>query len=92
LRERLLLALKEPNTRVLVNYSRVPLGQEGDGHISPVAAYDEASDSVLVLDVARYKYSPVWIPIGSLVAAMQRVDPDTGRPRGLLFLKRREQP
>lgn len=92
LREKLLMALREPSTRVLVNYSRIPLGQEGDGHISPLAAYDEASDSVLVLDVARYKYSPVWIPIGSLVAAMQRVDPDAGRSRGLLFLKRREQP
>jgi hypothetical protein len=92
LRERLLLALREPNTRVLVNYSRIPLGQEGDGHISPVAGYDEASDSLLVLDVARYKYPPVWIAMSSLVAAMQRVDPDAGRPRGLLFLKRKEQP
>ncbi|MCA3359647.1 MAG: phytochelatin synthase family protein [Roseomonas sp.] len=92
LREKLLMALREPNTRILVNYSRIPLDQEGDGHISPLAAYDEASDSVLVLDVVRYKYSPVWIPIDSLFAAMQRVDPDAGRSRGLLFLKLRGQP
>jgi hypothetical protein len=86
-RERLLLALRDPNMRVVVNYSRIPLGQEGDGHISPVAAYDEASDSVLILDVARYKYSPVWISLRDLVSAMERVDPEAGRPRGALFIK-----
>ncbi len=87
-RERLLFALRDPNMRVVVNYSRIPLGQEGDGHISPVATYDEASDSVLILDVARYKYSPVWISLRDLVSAMERVDPEAGRPRGALFIKR----
>ena len=33
--------------------SRKGLDQTGDGHFSPLAAYDAASDSVLVLDVAR---------------------------------------
>jgi hypothetical protein len=35
--------------RVIVNYSRVALGQEGASHISPLAAYDAESDSFLVL-------------------------------------------
>jgi hypothetical protein len=87
-RERLLSALRDPNMRVLVNYSRIPLGQQGDGHISPLAAYDEASDSVLVLDVARYKYPPVWIALRDLLAAMERVDLEAGRPRGVLFIRR----
>lgn len=79
-------ALADPTRRVVLNYSRIPLGQDGDGHVSPAAAYDEASDSVLILDVARYKYPPVWVPVEMLHAAMLRVDPDSNRPRGLLVL------
>jgi hypothetical protein len=86
LRARLSAALADPASRVIVNYSRVPLEQEGDGHISPLAAYDAESDTVLILDVARYKYRPVWAPVTTLLAAMQRVDPDSGRPRGLLLV------
>ncbi|NMJ43846.1 glutathione gamma-glutamylcysteinyltransferase [Roseomonas sp. JC162] len=89
LRARISAALADPASRVIVNYSRIPLGQEGDGHISPVAAYDAESDSVLILDVARYKYPPVWTPIATLLVAMQHVDPDAGRVRGLLFLTAR---
>lgn len=85
-RARLSAALADPASRVIVNYSRIPLEQEGDGHISPLAAYDAESDSVLILDVARYKYRPVWAPVATLLAAMQRVDPDSGRARGLLIL------
>lgn len=29
-----------------------------DGHFSPVAAYHEERDMALILDVARFKYSP----------------------------------
>jgi hypothetical protein len=92
LRARLAEALADPARRVIANYSRIPLGQEGDGHISPLAAYDAGSDSVLILDVARYKYRPVWVPVAMLLAAMQRVDPDSGRARGLLVLTARSAP
>ena len=40
---------------ILVNYQRVVLGEEPMPHISPVAAYDAATDRLLVLDVAAYK-------------------------------------
>ncbi len=86
LRARIIDVLADPASRLIANYSRIPLGQEGDGHISPIAAYDAASDSALILDVARYKYTPAWVPVATLLAAMQRTDPDSGRPRGLLVL------
>jgi len=35
----------------IVNYKRSAIGQKGGGHISPLGAYDEISDSFLVLDV-----------------------------------------
>ena len=46
------------------------LAQSGTGHFSPAAAYDAATDSVLVLDVARFKYPPHWVPLPLLHAAV----------------------
>lgn len=53
-----------------VNYLRTALGQEGRGHTSPLAAYDEASDRFLVLDVAGTRCPPVWVAAGDLFDAM----------------------
>jgi hypothetical protein len=79
-------ALENPARRLVVNYSRKPLGQIGDGHLSPVAAYDEASDSVLVLDVAKFKYPPTWVPLVELLEAMRTTDPDSGKRRGMVLI------
>ena len=46
---------------VIVNYLRKAIGQQTGGHISPLAAYDAKEDRFLILDVARYKYPPVWV-------------------------------
>ena len=51
---------------MLVNYQREVLGQRRVGHISPVAAYDQASDSVLILDTATYNYPATWVPLARL--------------------------
>ncbi len=67
----LVSALKNPNQVVLGLYQRQVLNQDGGGHWSPVAAYDELSDSFLILDVARYKYPPVWIEAPAFMNAMQ---------------------
>ncbi|GAX21495.1 glutathione gamma-glutamylcysteinyltransferase [Fistulifera solaris] len=69
-----------------VSYSRRVLGQTGSGHFSPVAAYDQVSDQVLILDVARFKYGAHWVPLPLLYEAMQPLDPDTSRSRGYLLL------
>lgn len=42
---------------VVASYDRTALSQTGGGHFSPIAAYDQQSDSVLILDVARFKVS-----------------------------------
>lgn len=78
--------LADTKQRLVVNYSRKPLGQVGDGHLSPVAAYDAASDSVLVLDVAKFKYPPTWVPLDELLQAMRTTDPDSGRSRGMVLV------
>ena len=59
---------------VVVNYLRKALGQEIGGHISPLAAYDAKADRFLILDVARYKYPPVWVKASDLFDAMNTTD------------------
>jgi glutathione gamma-glutamylcysteinyltransferase len=73
--------------RVLIaSYSRKVLGQTGSGHFSPIAAYDQESDSVLIMDTARFKYGAHWVQLSLLFDAMVPVDPDTGRSRGYIML------
>ncbi|MFN6131610.1 MAG: phytochelatin synthase family protein, partial [Synechococcaceae cyanobacterium] len=73
LRQLLRRSLADPDDRLLVNYHRQALGQAGGGHISPLAAFDDGSDRVLILDVARYRYPAVWVPISQLLQAMRGI-------------------
>jgi hypothetical protein len=67
-----------------VSYSRVALNQTGDGHLSPLGGYDAQTDSVLIFDVARFKYPPYWITIEQLHNAMLLIDPCLKSPVGLV--------
>jgi len=80
--------LSTPNSLSVIvsSFSRAALGQTGDGHFSPIAAFHRESDQVLVLDVARFKYSPFWVKIEALYHAMQPKDSATKRPRGWFLL------
>ncbi|KAF4704172.1 hypothetical protein FOZ63_023304 [Perkinsus olseni] len=73
---------------LVVSYDRAAVGQAGSGHFSPIGAYHAASDSVLVLDVARFKYPPHWIKLPRLVKAMYPIDNATGNSRGYIVLGR----
>ena len=72
---------------VLINYLRSTMGQETGGHISPIAAWDVETDRVLVLDVADYKYPPVWVDAALLFEAMNAVDSESGLSRGAVFVE-----
>ena len=84
LRAAILDTLTDPKARMVVNYSRKALPQDGDGHISPIGAYDEDTDSVLILDVAKYKYPPVWISVQKMHDAMMLTDSGSNRSRGFI--------
>ena len=77
---------KNPFEVMVVSYSRAILKQTGSGHFSPIAAYDKASDSVLILDTARFKYGAHWTKLPLIYDAMKPIDPDTGKPRGYALL------
>jgi hypothetical protein len=74
---------------VIVNFARARLGQEGVGHISPLAAYDRKSDRFLMLDVARYKYAPSWVTAEDLWNAVNTDDSLAKKKRGLVIVSRK---
>jgi|SRR5271163_1795798 len=72
--------------RYVVNFSRGPLFGTGGGHHSPIAGYLADADLVLVLDVNK-KYGPWLVKTQRLYAAMNTLDPETGKKRGLLSIE-----
>ncbi|MFO1036302.1 MAG: phytochelatin synthase family protein [Geminicoccaceae bacterium] len=84
--------LGQDGRAVIVNYLRKAIGQERGGHISPLAAYDAETDRFLILDVARYKYPPVWVTAADLFAAMNTTDSDNeNRTRGYVLVVRKAE-
>jgi hypothetical protein len=72
---------------VIVNYLRKSVGQQIGGHISPLAAYDATADRFLILDVARYKYPPVWVTASDLFNAMNTTDAvNDNKTRGYVLI------
>lgn len=54
---------------LLLNYDHSYKGLMG-GHFSPIVAYDEKSDSVLMLDVAAHRNPWIWINLSDIYHAM----------------------
>jgi hypothetical protein len=88
LRTLLKKALGDDGQFVLANYFRANLGQVGGGHWSALAAYDAQSDSVLILDVAKYKYPPAWVSISILQQAIATIDTVSNKARGLVIVSK----
>lgn len=79
--------LNNSHDLVLVNYRRPALNQSGGGHISPLAAYHQASDRFLILDVAAYKYPPTWVKTKELWNGINSVDQTSKLSRGLIMVQ-----
>ncbi len=56
---------------MITAYSRQALKQSGIGHFSPIAAYHPVRQMALIMDVARFKYPPHWVPLVSLYSALR---------------------
>ncbi len=78
--------INDPGLRYTINFHRGPLFGGGGGHHSPLGAYVEAADLVLVLDVNE-EFKPWLVPAERLYQAMDTVDRDGGRKRGLLRIE-----
>ncbi len=62
--------LKDDSTFLLANFKGDLLGASTEGTVSPLAAYDEKSDSVLVLDVTGHKNPWYWVPLKAFYESM----------------------
>ena len=78
-------AMSQPDTYLIANFDRYEFMGEGGGHHSPLGAFCAASDTVLVLDVARYRLVTLTLTqckSGSCMhqqAACQKHNQDVGR-------------
>ncbi|KAA8543396.1 hypothetical protein F0562_021109 [Nyssa sinensis] len=73
---------------VISSYHRGTLKQTGTGHFSPIGGYHAGKDMALILDVARFKYPPHWVPLRLLWEAMDTVDEATGFQRGFMLISK----
>lgn len=51
------------NCHMISTYHRGVFKQTGTGHFSPIGGYNAERDMALILEVARFKYPPHWIPL-----------------------------
>lgn len=61
--------VNSPKNFLVLNYDHSYKGLMG-GHFSPIAAYDEQSDSVLMLDVAGHRNPWIWVNLSDIYHAM----------------------
>lgn len=73
---------------MISSYHRSLFKQTGTGHFSPIGGYHAGQDMALILDVARFKYPPHWVPLTLLWEAMNTTDEATGRLRGFMLVSR----
>jgi len=76
----------DPAKRYIANFNRGPLFGKAGGHHSPIAGYLVDQDLVLVLDVNR-NFQPWLVKSERLFAAIDTVDSDGGKKRGLLLVE-----
>ncbi|KAK8506117.1 hypothetical protein V6N13_002764 [Hibiscus sabdariffa] len=87
-RERVVSCASSEDCHLIVSYNRAILKQTGSGHFSPIGGYHAEKDMVLILDVARFKYPPHWVPISLLWDAMNTIDKATGHLRGFMVISK----
>lgn len=78
--------LNDKNNFLIANFDGKIFGNKTGGHISPIVAYDEKSDSLLVLDVALHKNPWYWVSVENIVKAMNTLDGENFR--GYLIVSR----
>lgn len=87
-RKRVVLCSSSEDCHLISSYHRGVFKQTGTGHFSPIGGYHAGRDMVLILDVARFKYPPHWVPLTLLWDAMNTVDETTGHHRGYMVISR----
>lgn len=78
-RQNLKKTLNDKNKFIAVNFYGKAIGNRTGGHISLLGAYDQKSDSILVLDAALHKNPWYFVKLNKLYAAMHTKDNNSYR-------------
>ncbi|KAJ6828854.1 glutathione gamma-glutamylcysteinyltransferase 1-like isoform X1 [Iris pallida] len=90
-RNHVIQCTKSEDCHLITSYHRKAFKQTGTGHFSPIGGYHAGKDMVLILDVARFKYPPHWVPLALLWEAMDTIDEATGHPRGFMIISKHQK-
>lgn len=85
-RKQVISSSSSEDSHAITSYHRRVFKQTGAGHISPIGGYHAGKDMVLILDVARFKYPPHWVPLTLLWDAMNTIAIEL--PRGYMILSK----
>lgn len=73
---------------ILINFDQRAFTDDAEvGHVSPVAAFDEARERVLVLDPDREYYEPYWVSVQTLLEGMATLDSGAKMNRGYVVVQ-----
>jgi hypothetical protein len=86
-RKRLINVLQDQNNFILANFDGKILNKTSNGHISPIVAYNQFNDEVLILDSALHKNKWFWTSLETIVKAMNTKDGDNYR--GYLIISKK---
>ena len=87
-RKKLKKTLNKKHQYMIANFNGKILGAKTAGHISPIVAYNQTSDEILILDVAAHKNSWYWVNISKFYQAMHTKDGN--QYRGYLIVSKRK--
>lgn len=79
LRNKIKTVLVDDKNYLVANFDGQTIGGRTHGHISAVAAYDQESDEVLILDSALHLNQWLWISLPELAKAMNTKDGENYR-------------
>ena len=85
-RQTLKTNLLEKKHFVVANFDGKVVGKETRGHFSPLVAYDEATDEVMVMDAALHKNQWYWVSLTKLFSAMNTKDGNSYRGYAVIGL------
>lgn len=72
---------------LIANYHRGYQGIEMGGHYSPIAAYDQEGDNILLLDVAGHKNPWIWVSLEDFYKSMNSKNYAGTQYRGYMILE-----
>lgn len=87
-RRHVMACTSSEDCHLITSYHRATFKQTGTGHFSPIGGYHAGRDMALILDVARFKYPPHWVPLSLLWEAMDTIDEATGHRRGFMLISK----